>query len=372
MKHAIVYFPYELQKNPKSGSGVRPKRLVEAFTRYGEKENLKIIVISGQTKDRKERIREYLGNHDVKDAVFCYMENSTMPYWLTDKDHVPRGIGMDFSFWKKLKENHVPIGCFYRDVYWQFDDMYVPPFGYKFLTPVMRNIYRRELSTYHKVVDKMYLPSLEMNRFVKWEKEFDELPPGMEQVPALEHNTSSIPTAVYVGGITDTVGILTMLEAFSLLNEGGVNVKLEFICREGEFKKYPEVQKFQDEPWISIQHLSGDELKEVYKSADLALIPREKNTYHDFAMPVKLFEYLSYSLPIVATNCDAHARFLEDNQFGIVSTVDKQDFAEAVHQALKPEVHQELVRSIQEHAFEKNSWDARVQKVVHDLTAIRK
>ncbi|MGD6816669.1 glycosyltransferase [Metabacillus sp. 113a] len=372
MKHAIVYFPYELQTNPRSGSGVRPKRMVEAFTRFGERENLKIVVISGQSRARKERIREYLENHDVKDAQFCYMETSTMPYWLTDKDHVPRAVGLDYPFWKKLKDNGVAIGCFYRDVYWQFDDMYVPPFRKKALTPIMRNIYRKELSTYHKVLEKLYLPSLEMNRFVQWEKDFDELPPGMGHATSRNHELPEVPTAIYVGGITDTAGILNMLEAFRILNHDAVNVKLQFICRDFEFEKYPEVQKFKDEPWISIQHLSGDALHEVYKTADLALIPYRKNTYHDFAMPVKLFEYLSYSLPIVATNCDAQSRFIEDNHFGVTAAVTKEDFAEAVKQALKPEIHQELVRSIQEHAFEKNSWDARVQKVAHDLTAARK
>ncbi|MFY4775148.1 glycosyltransferase [Metabacillus sp. RGM 3146] len=371
MKHILVYFPYELQKNPKSGSGVRPKRLVEAFKRYGEKQQVETVVISGQSKERKQKINEYLHQYNLSDALFCYMENSTMPYWLTDKDHVPRAIGMDFGFWKKLKDNHIPIGCFYRDVYWQFNDMYVPPFGKKFLTPVMQGIYRQELKAYHKAVDIMYLPSLEMNRFVNWTKKFDELPPGMEKTDEPEKSSNSIPTAVYVGGITDQIGILTMLEAFDEINGAGTNVQLDFICREGEFKKDQEIQKYQEKAWINIMHLSGDGLKEVYKKADIALIPREKNTYHDFAMPVKLFEYLSYHLPIVATNCDAQARLLEDNNFGIVSKVDKQDFKESVQKALKPEVHASMVSSIREHAFAENSWDARVEKVAKDLTIMR-
>lgn len=294
-----------------------------------------------------------------------------MPYWLTDKDHVPRAIGMDFGFWKKLKDNGIPIGCFYRDVYWQFNDMYVPPFGKKFLTPVMQGIYRKELKAYHKAVDILYLPSLEMNRFVKWTKKFDELPPGMEKTDEPEKPSNSIPTAVYVGGITDQIGILTMLEAFDEINGAGTNVQLDFICREGEFKKDEKIQKYQDKAWINIMHLSGDELKEVYRKADIALIPREKNTYHDFAMPVKLFEYLSYHLPIVATNCDAQARLLEDNNFGIVSKVDKQDFKDAVQKALNPDVHASMTESIRQHAFTENSWDARVEKVAKDLTTMR-
>ncbi|MCD7034499.1 glycosyltransferase [Metabacillus sp. GX 13764] len=372
MKHIIVYFPYELQKNPKSGSGVRPKKLTEAFRRYGEKHQVEVVVISGQSRERKQKINEYLHQYSINEALFCYMENSTMPFWLTDHDHVPRAIGMDAGFWKKLKAAHVPIGCFYRDVYWQFNDMYVPPFGKQFLTPVMQSIYRKELKAYHKSVDILYLPSLEMNRFVKWTKEYDELPPGMEKVDHLNRSDKSISSAVYVGGITDQLGILTMLKAFDGINADGVKVELNFICREGEFKKDAEIQGYQDKPWINILHLSGDELKEVYEKSDIALIPREKNTYHDFAMPVKLFEYLAHQLPIVATNCDAQARLLEDNNFGIVSKVDKDDFKDAVLRALQPEVHAVMISSIRQHAFEKNSWDARVEKVVNDLTSLNR
>ncbi|MRX73673.1 glycosyltransferase [Bacillus lacus] len=372
MNHILIYFPYELQQNPKSGSGVRPKRLTEAFRRYGEKQGFEVVVISGQSQQRKKEIEKYLSSYKMEEAAFCYMENSTMPYWLTDKDHLPRALGMDSGFWRKLKKHHVPIGCFYRDVYWQFDDMYVPPFGKKALTPVMRHIYQTELKTYHKYVDIMYLPSLEMNSFVKWSKKYDELPPGMEPVektaPAPK---GSVPSAVYVGGITDEIGILTMLEGFDEINKDSLTVQLQFICRENEFKKSAKIQAYTDRPWLTIQHLSGQELKKVYKESTIALIPREKNTYHDFAMPVKLFEYLSYSLPIVATNCDAQARFLEENNFGIVSEVDKHQFAKAVLRAVDPDMHFKLVSSIEAGAYEHNSWDARVEKAANDLLGLK-
>lgn len=371
MSHIIVYFPYELKKNPKSGSGVRPKKLVEAFYRYGEKHHLEVVLISGNSKDRRKKIDQYHREYSMRDALICYMENSTIPFWLTDKDHVPRSIGLDSRFWKKLKQNNVPIGCFYRDVYWQFDDMYVPPFGISLLTPVMKKIYRNELKAYHKVVDVMYLPSLEMNRFVNWKKTFDELPPGMEKAEADINNNSVEQRAVYVGGITDEIGILTMLEGFKHINESSKVIHLDFICREEEFNRSKQIQEYAAYGWITVQHLSGSELISVYKNATIALIPREKNTYHDFAMPVKLFEYLSYQLPIVATDCDAQERFLEGNHFGVISKAEKHDFAAAVLRAIEPSNYEDLTTSIKERAFKNNSWDARVEKVMKDLLLLR-
>ena len=96
--------------------------------------------------------------------------------------------------------------------------MYVPPRDKKVLTPIMRFIYRRELSAFAKVVDTLYLPSLEMNKFVEWRGQYDEQPPGMENVEQSFEGDPVAPKAVFVPGINDEKGMLMMLEAFSLLN----------------------------------------------------------------------------------------------------------------------------------------------------------
>jgi glycosyltransferase involved in cell wall biosynthesis len=369
MKHILVYFPYKLQQNPKSGSGVRPKRIVEAFREYGEKHDVEIVVISGESAERKTLTQEYMEKDRAKDALLCYMENSTMPFWLTDGDHIPRNLGVDTRFWNYLKKRGVPIGLFYRDVYWKFDDMYVPPKNLTWLTPVMRWVYRKELETYAKVVDRLYLPSLEMNDYVGWRGTVDELPPGMENVHEKQEIPSQKPKAVFVGGITDQTGIMMMLEAFQSINQDEEVIQLELVCRENEYRRYPEMKKFEPFSWLKVSHKSGDELKEVYQDAWIALIPRERNAYHDFAVPVKLFEYLSYGLPIVATDCKAQARILSENGFGIITKAEVKDFASGVLAAIKPEQYEQMRNNIQTNAFDRHSWYARVEKVVRDLTA---
>jgi glycosyltransferase involved in cell wall biosynthesis len=375
MKHIIVYFPYELQKNPKSGSGVRPKRIVEAFKQYCQNHKLELVLIAGTTSQRKTQIEQYKARADFQQALFCYMENSTMPYWFTDPDRKPRHLSLDSSFWKTLKQHNIPISLFYRDVYWQFDDMYVPPKGIKFLRYLMRQVYKQELRTYQNVVDLLYLPSLEMNRFVGWNGAVSELPPGMEQVEVKSGETApkleKPYQAVFVGGISDQVGILMMLESFKLLNEKEEVIKLELICRENEYNKYKEMHKYEEYSWVSVRHLSGEDLIDVYKRSHVALIPREKNAYLDFAVPVKLFEYLSYGLPIAATNCDAQARFLTENGFGAVSNVDPKQYGAAIHDLLTPEKYSTAKQKIEQNAWNNHSWYARVCQVAEDMEQIR-
>lgn len=373
MKHIIVYFPYELQKNPKSGSGVRPKRIVEAFKRYCTENELEMVLIAGTTSEREEKIEQYIKQDRFSDALFCYMENSTMPYWFTDPDRKPKKLKMDSDFWKLLKKNHIPISLFYRDVYWKFDDMYVPPKGIKFLRYLMRKVYEKELKTYEKSVDLLYLPSLEMNKYVGWKGKISELPPGMEDVEAGKKDLKLEKPfqAVFVGGISDQIGILIMLESFKQINEQETVVKLELVCRENEYNKYKEMKAYEKYSWLHIRHISGDELIPIYDQTHIALIPREKNAYHDFAVPVKLFEYLSYHLPVVATDCDAQARILTEQGFGTVSNVDASNFAQAVLKLLQPDQYTKVKQTIEQNAKNNHSWYARVCQVAKDMEEVR-
>ncbi|MGG3925097.1 glycosyltransferase [Metabacillus fastidiosus] len=373
MKHIIVYFPYELQKNPKSGSGVRPKRIVEAFKRYCTEKELELVLISGTTSERERLIEQYKEQNRFSDALFCYMENSTMPYWFTDPDRKPKKLKMDSDFWTLLKKHHIPISLFYRDVYWKFDDMYVPPKGIKFLRYLMRKVYERELKTYEKSVDLLYLPSLEMNRYVGWKGTISELPPGMEDVQTEQRELALEKPfqAVFVGGISDQIGILMMLESFKQINEKETVVKLELVCRKEEYNKYKEMQQYEQYSWLNVRHLSGDELIDIYKHTHIALIPREKNAYHDFAVPVKLFEYLSYHLPVAATDCDAQARILTEQGFGTVSNVDKDHYAQAVLDLLQTDRYKEAKQQIEQNAKKNHSWYARVCQVAKDMENIR-
>ncbi|MGP4079008.1 glycosyltransferase [Pseudalkalibacillus sp. R45] len=372
MNLILLYFPYELQKNPKSGSGVRPKKITEAFQRYADSNNMRLEIISGHSEERKRLTESFKQKGLVNETLFCYMENSTMPYWLTDKDHFPRHPKTDASFWMYLKKHKVPISLFYRDVYWKFDDMYVPPGGKKVFTPIMRAIYQKELRTFSKVVDLLYLPSLEMNQSVGWTGEYSELPPGMEgmHVQSTQSRGKETASAVFVGGISDQKGMLMLLEVFKKINATKA-VDLQLVCRENEYRKYIEMHKYETETWLTVSHKSGQELKDVYEQADIALIPREINTYHDFAVPVKLFEYQSYGLPIVATNCKAQARILNDEKTGKTADDNAEDFSKAILEAIEPTNLQMMKENIINNSFNRHSWDARITKVVNDMTAIR-
>jgi len=67
----------------------------------------------------------------------------------------------------------------------------------------------------------------------------------------------------------------------------------------------------------------------------VCLIPHARNTYMDFAMPIKLFDYMAAARPIVATDNPEVARIVRDRGSGLVASAEPGAFAEAVAHLLE-------------------------------------
>src|SRR5690606_32565157 len=92
-----------------------------------------------------------------------------------DAGHIPKDWKIDKDVFKTLKKHHVPIGVFYRDVYWKFDELYSLKGLKKF---VMQTIYKLEEKFYSKYVHTVFLPSDAMGKYVNIHATKMALPPG--------------------------------------------------------------------------------------------------------------------------------------------------------------------------------------------------
>ena len=170
--------------------------------------------------------------------------------------------------------------------------------------------------------------------------------------------------AVYCGGLTKVYGGDIMLEAFDMLNKNRFPISLCVICREDDKQN---IGEYINLDWLEIKHLSGNELDEVYKSSDFALIPMKRDKYMDFTVPVKLFNYLSSGLPLVTTDCPELKGYVEKYNVGVVC----EDNAHSISEGIKKlydniDTYRENIPK----AVEKNTWDVRAKKVVDDLNTL--
>lgn len=370
MKSVLLYYPFEIAENANSGSKLRPKEIYKAFLEWGSYENVEILLLSGSSSERDSLFEQWKAEGKLENLWFCYMENQTIPFWLTDKGHIPKKLFVDQKVMKFLKSRNIPVGVFYRDVYWKFEELY-PLKGMK--KTIMKTIYRMEEKFYNKYCHVIFLPSDAMGKYVAIQKAMVSLPPGGKKMDIVRaENQSKIPQGLYVGGINnEDYGLFLLLDALELANKNERVCELTVVCREDEFKQLSEEKRARlNEMNVSVKHVSGEALNELYRRMDFAFIPRFRSTYNDFAVPVKLVEYLSNELPVVATYCQAQKEIIEADGYGIIC----EDKPESMARAIEGMAHNSMTyrENIQKTFVQKHSWLARVEKVKEALIKANK
>ncbi|MCG1021556.1 glycosyltransferase [Sutcliffiella horikoshii] len=365
MKKIIVYFPYEL-KEQKSGSSVRPIKMIEAFRDFGKINHKEIIEIYGNSRERKLKLKKLYTQIDPNDIECCYTENATIPLWLTDRDHIPRNPFLDIGFYKYLQKNNIPLGLFYRDIYWKFDELYKVN---SFVKPIMQSLFKFELAIYKKYVTCFYLPSIYMNEYLELHP-VEILPPGGTDLTNFRQNPidKEVAQAIYVGGIHPRYGVYEMLEAVQNINNSQMKVSLTLVCREREFHQFKELfAPYLNSGWLNLIHAHGEQLVPLYKNADFGIVPIKKDFYNDFAVAVKLFEYISYGLPVVATNCSAQKDLVEDGEFGVVVEDNAIGLEKGISEMLHYNKRQQYEKNAIESLKQKHLWLERTKTVYSSL-----
>lgn len=371
MKNIIVYYPFTLASNPKSGSAIRPVEMIKAFDVYSQKHGLEMIVISGTSQERRQQWNKIVEEKKYEQTLFCYSENQTIPLWLTDPGHIPKDRKIDKDVFQLLKKHNVPIGVFYRDVYWKFDELYSLKGLKKF---IMQTIYKKEEKFYEKYMHTVFLPSDAMGDYVNIHTAKLALPPG-GRFTDIHTNNSAIQTpfkGIYVGGINnDDYGLPTLVESFALLNKDGIKGELVIVCREDEFTQLSSSDKDKlNKPYIDLKHVSGSELQQLYTEVDFAFIPRKRSIYNDFAVPIKLVEYLTAGLPIIATDCSAQEDFILSGPYGVITGDDAESLVQGM-QSIQPQFEQ-YKRNIQQTFLQKHAWNERAEQAAHALIGGKK
>lgn len=366
-KRCIFHIPNYIDVNRKSASNIRPLKMIEAFKQNG----YIVDTVMGYAKDRKKQIKKIKSN--IKEGIkydFMYSESSTMPTLLTEKHHLPVHPLLDFSFFRFCKKDGIRIGLFYRDIHWKFD-MYKKDVS---LLKRMLSIlcYKYDVIKYTQLVDILYLSSYYVKKYLPKKivncknNKIDILPPGCD-IKSTNKNVRkdrNVLKIFYVGGISkDIYNFEKLFMAMSQID----GVELTVCCREKEWDNMKgEYNKYLNDK-INIIHVGGEELQKYYNETDVCSLIFAKHEYMKMAMPVKLFEYLSNSKPIIVTQETVASEFIEKNGVGWVIPYEE----EAILKLLKElrdnkNLIDEKILNI-DNVIKDNTWHMRAKKVIKDL-----
>jgi glycosyltransferase involved in cell wall biosynthesis len=357
-KNMIFHMPIKIDTDWHSGSQIRPQKMIEAFENIG----YRVSLIVGNVKERKRQIVKI--KKDISKGVkydFVYSESSTEPTALTESHHFPVAPFFDFNFLKFCKNNNIKVSLFYRDIYWKLDSYRVTTSYLK--GKIAKAFYKYDLIKYKECVDILYVPSMEMYKFMKYEfnNKVSVLPPGA----TLTNNTEKDAVheklnLIYVGGLGDNYDLKLFLSVISSLNE----VQFNLCIREREWSNCKYSQSLKN---TTVYHKQGEGLVDLYNKSDIAIYFIRPNQFGLFAMGLKLFEYISHLKPIIAVKGSAVGNFVERYDIGWVIEYREGDLKSLITslQRNSREIDNKI-KNIKK-IISSNTWNARALQVQKEL-----
>ena len=358
----LFHVPRTIDPAARSGFHVRVPRMVKGFQDLG----YEVDLISGNAAERRLLIAK--AKEAIKAGVryeFLYAENATIPTLLTGKHHLPLHPFLDFGFFRFCRRNGLKIGLFYRDIYWKF-----PEFSRK-VTLIKRVVNRFfhfiDLRAYSRLCDVLYLPSREMEAHlpVRMGGAVRPLPPGIERTtqPPLPRDGKDGLRIFYVGGIGPFYDLALLFRTVAATPA----VSLTVCCRKSDWDAWKgDYERYLCER-ISVVHASGAGLSPYMLQADLGSLFLEPQAWRDFAMPIKLFDYLQYSLPVLGTKGTAAGSFIQENGVGWAIEYSEEALSALIKDiSLNPALLDEKSRAARA-AGDRHSWRERAASVERDL-----
>lgn len=359
-KNIIFHIPFKIDFNRASGSQIRPIKMIKAFEEIG----YNVDIIQGYLKERSQKIKQI--KRKIRSGAnyeFVYSESSTAPTALTEKHHLPIRPFLDFKFFKFCRQNNVPIGLFYRDIYWNFE-------YYKKELSFLKRIfsvffYKFDLKQYKKYINVLFLPHLTMYEAfpIKHGWSIKELPPATDLKASPSPNNAKL-EIIYVGGIGEHYKMHKLFKVCKLND----NLNLNICCRSDDWHKFSQDYSKYISENIKIHHISGKNLINMYLASDVASIFVEPSSYRSFAMPLKLFEYLGYRKPIIATKNTAVGDFILKNDIGWVINYSEKELSNLLNDlSNNKKMINNKINNINA-IISKNTWNYRADQVKSELT----
>lgn len=353
----IYHYPHPLETKP-VGSGVRPVMMLKALKKIG----YCVDEITGYGKERKVKIKNVIDKINSGEKYdFLYSESLTEPTLLAEKNHLPLHPLMDYKLWKICQKHGIPVGLFYRDIYWKYPI-------YKKSVPMYKRcitvpLYYLDLAMYKKYVSVLFCPTEKFSNVIDIDIEKSVLPPGCienKNVIASKLNKQFGRPKVslfYVGSIKGTYDIRIVFEAVK---------KCEFVelvvCTPKE--QWSETKARYGDllcDRVKIVHMRGGELTDLYKQADVSLYLLQPNEYLGIASPIKCKETVGYGTPMVASCNTGAAEGISKDSYGWIIDYNLSSILQLFkHLYENPdEIKRKTLNTID--AIGVNSWEYRAQ-----------
>lgn len=303
------------------------------------------VLLSGTRHERRKATLRFIREGGLKKTSGIYVEASTSTATETD-----------LLLLAEARRRGIPIVVFIPDAYQSFPELY-PRKGWR--VKLLDTGWRLSISAYQRFANLLLFPSRDLAHCFDNKPPINILPPGglagRPYIPLSWHP----PTVIYVGATSHGDGSDLLLESMSLVVKDVPHAQGRFISSNTTFLS---TLPWRNAPWLTVESRSFNEIPEAMAQATIAVIPRRQNRYHDLAMPVKLFDYLSYGKPVVTTDCREMASFVQQNELGVVVQDTPELMAEGIVKLL---TQRTLTEHLSKQAYQiiqkEHAWENRAR-----------
>lgn len=190
-------------------------------------------------------------------------------------------------------------------------------------------------------------------------------PSAAHSVRAQAGLADDIPLAVYSGGMHESRGVMTLIQALPLVPE----VHLAIVASSPHSAHVVDVLAEAERLGCAdrvhlVPYVSPEEVSSYLRTADVGVHPLLRSGNAELALPNKLFEYLHARLPMVVSDMPSMADMVSTHGWGAVfSAGEPQRLAEALRRVLAdPSPYAAALEEPQ--ARNRFSWERQVETLV--------
>ena len=143
---------------------------------------------------------------------------------------------------------------------------------------------------------------------------------------------------LYIGNTSKRRGLDTVLDSMNTIKKSVNNIKLIILGKssyDNELKK--KIKNLQLDSVVDfIGWIDESDLYKYLLISDVGISPLYSNLHHDTTYANKLFQYMSFSVPIVCSDSQAQANLIKENNCGVVfKNKDVNDFIRVLLELIK-------------------------------------
>ena len=326
------------------GPTVRIRHLRDELARHVD-----LDLVEGYRGARRAALARYAFGGRLRGLDGIYVESSS--FLPAETDIAVLGLARALG---------IPVLTYIRDAYQLFDDYYRADsvrrwIGARAFIPAMRAL--------GAVSTRLAFPSSGLARAVVGDRARTVLLPPGSPDPVDVPRRPGAHRLLFVGDARlPAQGADRLVAAIGLARALGVNAELTIVSRPGQEPSPPHPS------WMRIVRAEGDEIVRLLPEVLATVIPRPRSAYNDLAVPIKLYDYLSYGRPLLVTDCEEQAAVVRENEAGIVTADDVPAMAKAIGRlASAPGDELDRWSANARDAARAGSWSARATTILRTL-----